>query len=210
MAKAIETGLPKMRIEEAAARTQARIDSGKEAIIGVNKYRLEKEEAIDILEVDNTAVRDAQLKRLAELKKNRDQKAVTKALDAITKAAENKDGNLLELAIIAARARASLGEISDAMEKIYGRHQAVTRSISGVYSSEYAKTNEVEEVRILTNEFADKEGRRPRIMIAKMGQDGHDRGAKVVATAYADILTLAGPSKHLKKLQDKLWKTTYT
>ncbi|MDD3501354.1 MAG: methylmalonyl-CoA mutase [Candidatus Cloacimonadales bacterium] len=187
MAKAIETGLPKMRIEEAAARTQARIDSGKEAIIGVNKYRLEKEEAIDILEVDNTAVRDAQLKRLAELKKNRDQKAVTKALDAITKAAENKDGNLLELAIIAARARASLGEISDAMEKIYGRHQAVTRSISGVYSSEYAKTNEVEEVRILTNEFADKEGRRPRIMIAKMGQDGHDRGAKVVATAYADM-----------------------
>ncbi|HOQ81343.1 MAG TPA: methylmalonyl-CoA mutase family protein, partial [Candidatus Cloacimonadota bacterium] len=187
MAKAIETGLPKMRIEEAAARTQARIDSGKEAIIGVNKYRLEKEEAIDILEVDNSAVREAQLRRLADLKKNRDQKAVDKALEAITKAAESKDGNLLELAIIAARARASLGEISDAMEKIYGRHQAVTRSISGVYSSEYAKKDEVEEVRKLTDQFAEKEGRRPRIMIAKMGQDGHDRGAKVVATAYADM-----------------------
>ncbi|HPM02070.1 MAG TPA: methylmalonyl-CoA mutase [Candidatus Cloacimonadota bacterium] len=187
MAKAIETGLPKMRIEEAAARRQARIDSGKESIIGVNKYRLEKEDAIDILEVDNTAVRNAQLKRLEQLKKNRDQKAVDAALEAITKAAENKDGNLLELAIVAARARASLGEISDAMEKIYGRHQAVIRSISGVYSSEYAKKDEVDEVRKMTDDFAEKEGRRPRIMIAKMGQDGHDRGAKVVATAYADM-----------------------
>lgn len=187
MAKAIETGLPKMRIEEAAARKQARIDSGKEAIIGINKYRLEKEEAIDILEVDNSAVRQAQLKRLEYLKQNRDQKQVEAALNAITKAAESKEGNLLELAIVAARARASLGEISDAMEKIYGRHQAVIRSISGVYSSEYAKKDEVDEVRKMTDDFAEKEGRRPRIMIAKMGQDGHDRGAKVVATAYADM-----------------------
>jgi methylmalonyl-CoA mutase len=187
MAKAIETGIPKMRIEEASARRQAHIDSGKEAIIGVNKYRLEKEEAIDILEVDNSAVRDAQIKRLAELRKNRDSKRVELALSAITKAAETGEGNLLELAIEAARARASLGEISDAMEKIYGRHQAVIRSISGVYSSEYNKKDEVEEVRHMTDTFAEKEGRRPRIMIAKMGQDGHDRGAKVVATAYADM-----------------------
>jgi len=187
MAKAIETGLPKMRIEEAAARRQARIDSGAETIVGVNKYRLEKEDPIEILEVDNTAVRAAQLKRLAKLKANRDNENVKNVLDKITKAAETGKGNLLELSIEAARARASLGEISDAMEKVFGRHKAVIRSISGVYSSEYAKSNEVEEVRQLTDKFAEEEGRRPRILIAKMGQDGHDRGAKVVSTAYADM-----------------------
>jgi len=187
MAKAIDTGLPKMRIEEAAARRQARIDSGAETIVGVNKYRLEKEDAIETLEVDNTAVREAQIKRLAELKANRDNDRVKKALEAITKAAETGQGNLLELSIEAARARASLGEISFAMEKVFDRHKAVIRSISGIYSSEYAKSDEVEEVRRLTDKFEKEEGRRPRIMIAKMGQDGHDRGAKVVATAYADM-----------------------
>lgn len=187
MAKAIETGLPKMRIEEAAARRQARIDSGAETIVGVNKYRLDKEDPIEILEVDNTAVREAQIKRLNELKANRDNARVQRALEAITKAAETKQGNLLELSIEAARARASLGEISDAMEKVFGRHKAVIRSISGIYSSEYAKSDEVDEVRNLTDKFEQEEGRRPRIMIAKMGQDGHDRGAKVVATAYADM-----------------------
>ena len=187
MAKAIETGIPKMRIEEAAARRQAHIDSGKETIVGVNKYRLDKEAAMDILEVDNTAVRISQLERLAKLKAERDDKEVAAALTAITKATESGEGNLLELAVIAARARATLGEISDAIEKIYGRHKAVIRSISGVYSSEYAEQDEVQAVRDLADKFEELEGRRPRIMIAKMGQDGHDRGAKVVATAYADM-----------------------
>jgi len=187
MTKAIETGIPKMRIEEASARRQARIDSGAETIVGVNKYRLAKEDPIETLEVDNTAVREAQLKRLYKLKETRDQHQVQKTLDAITHAAESKQGNLLELSIIAARARATLGEISMAMEKVFGRHKAVIKSISGVYSSEYVKTNEVEEIRKITDEFAKEEGRRPRIMIAKMGQDGHDRGAKVIATAYADM-----------------------
>lgn len=187
MAKAIETGLPKMRIEEAAARRQARIDSGAETIVGVNKYRLEKEDPIEILEVDNTAVRISQIKRIEKLKAERDNNRVQNALNAITKAAETNKGNLLELAIDATRARATLGEISDAMEKVYGRHKAVIRSISGIYSSEYAKADEVEEVRNLTDKFEEETGRRPRIMIAKMGQDGHDRGAKVVATAYADM-----------------------
>ncbi|MDP8210133.1 MAG: methylmalonyl-CoA mutase, partial [Candidatus Stygibacter australis] len=187
MAKAIETGIPKMRIEEAAARRQAHIDSGKEIIVGVNKYRLDKEAAMDILEVDNTAVRISQLERLAKLKAERDDKSVDAALKAITKATESGEGNLLELAVIAARARATLGEISDAIEKIYGRHKAVIRSISGVYSSEYAEQDEVQAVRDLADKFEELEGRRPRIMIAKMGQDGHDRGAKVVATAYADM-----------------------
>ena len=187
MAKAIETGLPKMRIEEAAARRQARIDSGAETIVGVNKYRLEKEDPIEILEVDNTAVRISQIKRIEKLKAERDNNRVQNALNAITKAAETNKGNLLELAIEATRARATLGEISDAMEKVYGRHKAVIRSISGIYSSEYAKADEVEEVRNLTDTFEEETGRRPRIMIAKMGQDGHDRGAKVVATAYADM-----------------------
>ncbi len=187
MAKAIETGLPKLRIEEAAARRQAKIDSGIETIVGTNKYRLDKEEAIEILEVDNTAVRESQLKRLAKLKAERDNAKVKQTLDAITKSAETGEGNLLELAVEAARARATLGEISDAMEKVFERHQANNKLISNVYSSEYAKTDEVDEVRKMTDDFEENEGRRPRIMIAKMGQDGHDRGAKVVSTAYADM-----------------------
>jgi len=187
MAKAIQTGLPKMRIEEAAARRQAKIDSAADTIVGVNKYRLDKEDPIETLEVDNSAVRIAQLARLELLRKNRDEAKVQACLTAITNAAEAKDGNLLELAIDAARARASLGEISDAMEKVFGRHQAVIRMINNVYSSEYANMDDIEKVRALTDEFAEIEGRRPRILIAKMGQDGHDRGAKVVATAYADM-----------------------
>lgn len=186
MAKAIETGIPKMRIEEAAARTQARIDSGVQAIIGVNRYRLEHEDPIDILEVDNTEVRKQQTERLAYLRAHRDNEAVKKALDAITQCVETKRGNLLELAVEAARVRASLGEISDACEKIVGRYNAVIRTISGVYSSESKADATLEEARALTDKFARKEGRRPRIMVAKMGQDGHDRGAKVVATGYAD------------------------
>ncbi len=155
--------------------------------MGVNKYRRDKEDLLETLEVDNSAVRSAQLARLEQLKKNRDESKVQAALAAITKAAGEKDGNLLELAIDAARARASLGEISDAMEKVFGRHQAVIKMISNVYSSEYANMDDIEKVRALTDEFAEIEGRRPRILIAKMGQDGHDRGAKVVATAYADM-----------------------
>jgi methylmalonyl-CoA mutase len=188
MTKAIEAGIPKMRIEEASARRQARIDSGRETIVGVNKYRLEKEDPIEILEVDNTAVRLSQIKRLNEVKKNRNNEDVRKAIESLTTAAETGEGNLLELSIIAARARATLGEISLAIEKVSGRYKAVTRTISGVYSSEYAKDDELfEQVRKMTDDFAKQEGRRPRIMIAKMGQDGHDRGAKVVATAYADM-----------------------
>ncbi len=187
MAKAIETGLPKMRIEEGSARRQARIDSAKEAIIGVNKYRLDHEDPIEILEIDNTAVREAQIKRLEKLKANRNEEDVKRALEAITKATETGEGNLLELAVDAARARASLGEISYAIEKIKGRHKAVIKSISGVYSSEYAKTNHLDKVKGMTDEFEENEGRRPRIYIAKMGQDGHDRGAKVVATGFADM-----------------------
>jgi methylmalonyl-CoA mutase len=188
MTKAIEAGIPKMRIEEASARRQARIDSGKEIIVGVNKYRLEKEDPIEILEVDNTAVRLSQIKRLNEVKKTRNTDEVEKALEALTRCAETDEGNLLELSIVATRARATLGEISLAIEKVSGRYKAVTRTISGVYSSEYAQDDELfEQVRKMTDEFAKQEGRRPRIMIAKMGQDGHDRGAKVVATAYADM-----------------------
>ena len=187
MAKAIDTGLPKMRIEEAAARRQARIDSGAEKIVGVNYWQLEHEDPIDILEVDNTAVREAQLARLKKLRDNRNQADVDKWLDAITKSVETGEGNLLALAVEAARARASLGEISYAIEKVAGRHKAVIRSISGVYSSEFADEDIIEEVRKMTDDFEKREGRRPRIMVAKMGQDGHDRGAKVVATAYADM-----------------------
>ena len=187
MARAIETGLPKMRIEEAAARRQAAIDSGKETIIGVNQAVLESEPPIDILEVDNTAVREAQINRLHELKASRDPAAVQEALDALTAAARDRSGNLLALAVVAAQARATLGEISDAMEKVFGRHQAVVRTIAGVYRSEWGASPELEEVRALTDAFAAREGRRPRIYIAKLGQDGHDRGARVVATAYADF-----------------------
>ncbi len=187
MAKAIETGLPKMRIEEAAARKQARIDSGKDIIVGVNKYRLEKEAPMDTLEVDNTAVREAQIKRLNELKANRNNEEVQKALQAITHACESRQGNLLALAVDATRKRATLGEISDACEKVFGRYKAVIRSISGVYSSESMEDESYKKACKLADKFAAMEGRRPRIMIAKMGQDGHDRGAKVVATGYADI-----------------------
>ncbi len=186
MAKAIESGIPKMRIEEAAARTQARIDSGTQTIVGTNKYRLEKEDPIDILEIDNTAVREEQIAKLNELRANRDEAAVQKALDAITACVESGEGNLLELAVEAAKLRASLGEISDACEKVVGRYKAIIRTISGVYSSESKKDADFEKACAETDRFAKNEGRRPRIMIAKMGQDGHDRGAKVVATGFAD------------------------
>lgn len=186
MAKAIETGIPKMRIEEAAARTQARIDSKAQTIIGTNKYRLEKEDPIDILEVDNTEVRKQQITRLEKLKATRDNEAVQKALDALTKCVETKEGNLLALAVEAAHLRATLGEISDACEKIVGRYKAIIRTISGVYSSETENDSTFKQACALAEKFAKKEGRQPRIMIAKMGQDGHDRGAKVVATGYAD------------------------
>jgi methylmalonyl-CoA mutase len=187
MAKAIESGIPKMRIEEASARRQARIDSGAETIVGVNKYKLDKEDPLEILDVDNTAVREAQIKRLEKLKSERDEAKTRACLEAITKAAKTNEGNLLQLAVEATKARASLGEISDAMELVYGRHQAVIRSISGVYKSEFKKVDEMNEVQKLTDDFSKKHGRRPRIMVAKMGQDGHDRGAKVVATAFADM-----------------------
>ena len=186
MAKAIETGIPKMRIEEAAARTQARIDSGEQTIVGTNKYRLEKEDPIDILEVDNTAVRQEQIENLRRLKEGRNQEEVDKALAAITECVKTGKGNLLELAVEAARVRATLGEISDACEAVVGRYKAIIRTISGVYSSESKKDADFARACELTEEFAKKEGRRPRIMIAKMGQDGHDRGAKVVATGFAD------------------------
>ncbi|MDT3740793.1 MAG: methylmalonyl-CoA mutase [Candidatus Kapabacteria bacterium] len=187
MAKAIESGIPKMRIEAAAARRQARIDSGAESIIGVNRYRLDHEDPIEILEVDNTAVRIQQIKRLEKLRAERNEDDVQSALSAITKCAETGDGNLLDLAIKAAKARASLGEISFAIEKVTGRHNAMTRTISGVYSAEYSEKGAIEEVRKLTDEFEKIEGRRPRILVAKMGQDGHDRGAKVISTAFADL-----------------------
>ena len=187
MAKAIETGLPKMRIEEAAARRQAQIDSGKETIIGVNRYRLEKEEPLDILDIDNTAVRLKQIEKLNQLKGSRDEEKVEEALVALTKAAETEERNLLELAIQAARVRATLGEISDAIEKVANRHKAVIHSISGVYSSAFSNEEEITIVKEMSDEFLENEGRRPRILIAKMGQDGHDRGAKVIATAFADL-----------------------
>jgi methylmalonyl-CoA mutase len=187
MAKAIETGLPKMRIEEAAARKQARIDAGKDVIVGVNKFRPETEEKLDILDIDNTAVREAQLARLAQLRENRDENAVFAAMDALTNAAETGEGNLLELAVNAARVRCSLGEISYALEKVFGRHRATIRSISGVYSSEISDDENFGKAQALADQFAEQEGRRPRIMVAKMGQDGHDRGSKVIATSFADL-----------------------
>ena len=187
MAKAIDTGLPKMRIEEAAARRQAQIDSRKETIVGVNKYRLPKEDPLEILDIDNTAVRESQVNRLQRLRSERDEVKIRAALNGITDAAETGKGNLLERCVEAARARASLGEISDAMEKVFGRHKAVIRSISGVYSTEFGEKEEVAVVRRMAEEFEEKEGRRPRILVAKMGQDGHDRGAKVIATAFADL-----------------------
>ena len=187
MSKAVETGVPKMRIEEAAARTQGRIDSGIQTIVGVNKYRLAKEDPIDILDIDNTAVRLSQVERLKKLRAGRNEADVQEALAAITKCAETGEGNLLDLSIKAAQKRASLGEISDACEKICGRYKAVIRTISGVYSAESKNDSTFQEAQSLASKFAELEGRQPRIMIAKMGQDGHDRGAKVVATGYADL-----------------------
>jgi len=187
MTKAIETGLPKMRIEEAAAKKQARIDSGKDTIVGVNKYQPDEEEPMDSLEVDNEKVRRTQQQRLEKLRAERDEEATRKALNHITKVAKTGEGNLLEAAVEAARKRASLGEISDAMEKEFGRYKATVRSISGVYSSEIDNNENFKKAQQMAEEFADLEGRRPRIMVAKMGQDGHDRGSKVISTSFADL-----------------------
>ncbi|QEE51444.1 methylmalonyl-CoA mutase [Flavobacterium alkalisoli] len=187
MTKAIEAGIPKLRIEEAAARKQARIDSGQDIIVGVNKYRLEKEDPLHILEVDNQTVRRQQIERLNSIKATRDNQKVAECLEKLTSAAKSGQGNLLELAVDAARNRATLGEISDALESIYGRYKAQIKSFSGVYSKEIKNDESFEKAKQLADEFAKLEGRRPRIMIAKMGQDGHDRGAKVVATGYADV-----------------------
>jgi methylmalonyl-CoA mutase len=187
MAKAIETGLPKLRIEEAAAKKQARIDSGKDTIVGVNKYRLEEETPMDILSIDNNDVRQQQINRLTKLKANRNAAEVEESLNTITKAATEGTGNILELAIDAARKRATLGEISLALEKQYGRYQPTIRTISGVFKNEAQMDEDFIKARKLSDEFAAKDGRRPRIMVAKMGQDGHDRGAKVIATAFADL-----------------------
>jgi methylmalonyl-CoA mutase len=186
MARAIDAGIPKLRIEEAAARTQARIDSGRQPVIGVNKYRLGDDEPLDVLKVDNAGVRAQQLAKLARLREERDQDAVDRALEALSKAANATD-NLLALAIDAARAKATVGEISDALGSVWGRHSAQIRTISGVYSEEVGKASNVESTRAMVERFADAEGRRPRILVAKMGQDGHDRGQKVIATAFADL-----------------------
>ncbi len=187
MAKAIEQGLPKLRIEEAATKTQARIDSGQQTIVGVNRFQLDQEDDIELLKVDNSAVRGAQIQRLKELRAERNSAEVEATLHALTKAADSGDGNLLALSIDAARARATVGEISDALEKVYGRHRAQIRSVSGVYSAEVGKvTDALDQVRKKTDLFAEREGRRPRILVAKIGQDGHDRGQKVIATAFAD------------------------
>lgn len=187
MAKAIETGLPKMRVEEASAKRQAKIDSKTETIIGVNQYRLDKEDPIEILDIDNTMVRQSQINRIQLMKEKRDEKKVRYELDRLTQAAETGEENLLTIAVDAARARATLGEISDAIESVAGRHKAVIRAISGVYASNYSDKEAIEEIKQMTEEFLENEGRRPRILVAKMGQDGHDRGAKVVATGYADF-----------------------
>ncbi len=187
MTKAIEKGIPKLRIEEAAAKKQAKIDSGQDVIVGVNKYQLKEEDPLHILEVDNEAVRNSQIERLTQLKANRNTTEVEKSLVALTNAAKSGKENLLDLAVKAARNRATLGEISDALEAVFGRHKAVTKTISGVYSKEIKDDKLFKQARKLADKFADLEGRRPRIMIAKLGQDGHDRGAKVVATGYADL-----------------------
>lgn len=187
MAKAIEKGIPKLRIEEAAARKQAKIDAGKEIIVGVNEYTIENEEQLDILDVDNDAVRESQITRLNQIKAERNSEKVIAALNNITEIAKSKNGNLLEAAVTAARERATLGEISDAMEKVFGRYQAQIRSVSGIYSSEAMEDKDFIKAKALADKFAELEGRRPRIMVAKMGQDGHDRGAKIIATSFADV-----------------------
>jgi len=188
MAKAIEAGVPKMRVEEAAARTQARIDSGKQTIVGVNRYRPETDAEIDVLKVDNTSVRNQQIAKLERLRAERDEAAVKHALDALQSCAETGEGNLLALAVDAARAHATVGEMTSAMEAVWGRHQADTRTISGVYREEIGQMDDaVRKVQALAEDFAREEGRRPRILIAKVGQDGHDRGQKVIASAFADL-----------------------
>jgi methylmalonyl-CoA mutase len=187
MTSAVETGMPKMRIEEASVRRQARIDRGEETIVGVNKYQLAEEPSIDILNIDNAAVRDAQIRRIKEVRRSRDEADCGKALDALTRAAKENTGNLLELAVAAARARATVGEISDALEKVYSRHRAVTHSISGVYGSAYEGDVDFDAIRDEVAGFEAAEGRRPRMLVCKLGQDGHDRGARVIATAFADI-----------------------
>jgi methylmalonyl-CoA mutase len=187
MAKAIEAGVPKLRIEEAAAKKQARIDSGQDIIVGVNRYQIDEESTIELLEVDNQAVRESQIKRLEQVKSSRNEAKVKESLNRITEAAKSKSGNLLALAVDAARNRATLGEISDAMEKVFGRHQAQTKSVTGVYASEVKNQDSFKKALSLSDEFEKLEGRRPRILVAKMGQDGHDRGAKVIATGFADM-----------------------
>lgn len=187
MAKAIEAGVPKLRIEEAAAKKQARIDSGQDIIVGVNRYQIDEASTIELLEVDNQAVRESQIKRLEQVKSSRNETKVKESLDRITEAAQSKSGNLLALAVDAARNRATLGEISDAMEKVFGRHQAQTKSVTGVYASEVKNQDSFKKALSLSDEFEKLEGRRPRILVAKMGQDGHDRGAKVIATGFADM-----------------------
>jgi methylmalonyl-CoA mutase len=187
MTKAIQAGIPKIRIEEAAARTQARIDSGQQAVIGVNKYRLTSEEHIHVRQVDNTSVREAQIANLQRLRAERDQAKVDRALEALTDAAHHGTGNLLDLAVVAARARATVGEISGALEKIYGRYEAPMRAVRGVYAAEIGGSEKVQEIRKLVEQFEREEGRRPRILVAKMGQDGHDRGQKVISSAFADL-----------------------
>ncbi|MFI9394028.1 methylmalonyl-CoA mutase [Streptomyces bauhiniae] len=186
MAQAIDAGIPKLRVEEAAARTQARIDSGRQPVIGVNKYRVDTDEQIDVLKVDNSSVRTQQIEKLRRLRAERDDTACRDALDALTRAADG-EGNLLELAVNAARAKATVGEISDALEKVYGRHASQIRTISGVYRNEAGESPSVDRTRALVDAFEEAEGRRPRILVAKMGQDGHDRGQKVIATAFADL-----------------------
>jgi len=187
MTRAVESGMPKMRIEEASAMRQARVDRGEDVIVGVNKYQLAEEPPIDILDIDNTAVREAQVQRLKQVRGSRDASACERALDALTRAAQDETGNLLELAVEAARARATVGEISDALEKVYGRHRATTRSIAGVFGSAYEGDEDFSAIQREVKEFAKNEGRRPRMLVCKLGQDGHDRGAKVIATAFADI-----------------------
>jgi methylmalonyl-CoA mutase len=186
MTKAIESGMPKLRIEESAARKQGAIDSGRDVIVGVNKYKVDKESPIETLDVDNAAVRESQIRRLEKIRSTRDEDACRKSLDAITRACESKQENLLGLCVEAARHRATVGEISDAMEAVYGRHRAETRIVSGAYGGVVENDNDFVAVKKAIEAFTEKEGRRPRILIAKMGQDGHDRGAKVVASAYAD------------------------
>ncbi len=187
MTKAIQAGIPKTRIEEAAARTQARIDSGQQTVIGVNKYRPTVDDNLKVLHVDNTAVRQSQIENLKRLRADRDQSQVDSALAALTEAARNKTGNLLDLAVAAARAKATVGEISAALEKVYGRYEAPVQAVRGVYAAEVGHDGHVDEVRQLVEKFEQSEGRRPRIMVAKMGQDGHDRGQKVIASALADL-----------------------